>query len=571
MSNNTLYLLTPNNSTLGQPLTPSAALDSASALEGLKDPLQSIASVGAAEPTLADLTAVANAYAPSDFGANDLVLSSNLITTATLLPSFDTTLLYGYDTNNSFGTAYDMGALIGVESQNGFVGGVDANDFFKFSLSGIRDVTLTLTGLEGDADLKLIKDANNNGILDAGELLASSSRSGSLNESINQVLGSGTYFAQVSNSSGNNSYAFRAYAALPQVTVDLSHIKAIDNPDTGWFGDNADYYSKITIDGSTKTTGTISNDNEIYPSNWSYTKTVDGTSRYVSISVELFDSDGGLAGADDRIDIDSKSGYRDLNLWYDLLTNTVSGDVNGNGGVTLVSSGAGDSDRATAWFKVSEGDWYDRNIGDDSLANITRSFSADGINRTDMIEILRETKDYGSVTSTELSGVRAVVDNLYMPGYVENLADKIVNGHVGNTKSGIGNLYAGSSDTQMESLIGKWFLGSDRPDISASATYKYASGSLFQGGISLNDVDQGGVGDCYFIAALGAAAQDKSYVINNMFTDNGDGTFTVGLYKPDGSKDYVTVDRYLPTYAGGSAVYAGWGGDPTTKLTTNSG
>jgi hypothetical protein len=49
-----------------------------------------------------------------------------------------------------------------------------------------------------------------------------------------------------------------------------------------------------------------------------------------------------------------------------------------------------------------------------------------------------------------------------------------------------------------------------------------------------------------------------------MFTDNGDNTFTVRFYK-NGVADYVTVDRYLPTYSSGNAVYAGWGGGSYTS------
>ncbi|MEB3357926.1 MAG: C2 family cysteine protease [Synechococcales bacterium] len=516
-------------------------------LSGLQDPLQpphTGVGSGARIPTsIEPLTAVT---------LHD-TLTTNFLPQPDLI--LDTTITLS---DNSLALAQNLDTLTGLKSRNGFVGSTDTVDYYSFEVTGIRDVTLTLTGLESNADLRLIQDKNNNGLVDAGEVIAWSSRSGSLNESINKVLASGTYFAEISQvGGGSNSYEFRSNANLPQVTVDVTRIKAIDNPDTGWFGDDADYYSKITIDGATYTTGTISNDNDVSPSNWKYTRTVSGNSRYVSISIEVLDSDGGLAGADDRIDIDSKSGYRDINLWYDLLTNQVTGDVNGTGGYTLMSTGAGDGDRAQAWFKVSEGDWYDRNLGDNDLTNITRNFAADGINRTDMVEIIRETKDYGSMTSTELADVRTVVNSLYMPEYVKNLASKVVNGDVANTRSGIGNLFAGSSDTQIESLVGKWFFGSDRP--TASGTYQYTSGSLFQNGISIFDVDQGSTGDCYFLAALGAAAQDKPSVISNMFIDNGDGTFTIRFFKPDGSRDYVTVDRYLPT-SGSSKVYAGWGG-----------
>lgn len=190
---------------------------------------------------------------------------------------------------------------------------------------------------------------------------------------------------------------------------------------------------------------------------------------------------------------------------------------------------------------------------------VSDSIKDGGISRGDMINILRSTKDWGAVDSWEVGDLRDVLNDANAFGladHVRVLGDKVVNGNIANTRAGIGNLFAGSSATQMESLVGKWFLGNDRPD--ASGTYQKASGSLFQNGISFTDVNQGGVGDCYFMATLAAAAKDKSSAIQNMFIDNGDDTFTVRLFN-NGKADYVTVDKYLPT-SFGNAVYAGWGG-----------
>jgi hypothetical protein len=146
-----------------------------------------------------------------------------------------------------------------------------------------------------------------------------------------------------------------------------------------------------------------------------------------------------------------------------------------------------------------------------------------------------------------------------MPDYVYNLSNKIVNSDPANTRSGIGNLFAGSSNTQMERLIGKWFLGNDRPMAATGTAYQYVSGSLFQGGISNTDIHQGGLGDCYFMASLATTAQRSGSTISNIFTDNYDGTLTVRFYN-NGVADYVTVDRYLPVDTSGNAYYAGWGG-----------
>lgn len=486
--------------------------------------------------------------------ATPLAASSTLVmATPNIVENSITDLILTGDSNYSLGTAHALDTLTGLKANQGYVGGFDSVDYFKFDLSAIRDLTLSLTGMGGNEltsnlSLRLIKDHNNNGQIDSGEVISSSNRSGFLNESLNKVLSGGTYYAEVKNLSGSGNYEFRSYAKLPQVNVDISRVTALNSGID--FGSKADFYSKITIDGNTRTTGSISNDNDISP-NWSHSKTVDGTSRYVSVGIQMWDSDGGLAGADDRVDVDAGAG-RDINVWYDLLTNQITGDVSGTGSSTLTSSG-NSGDRARTYFKVTEGDWYDRNLGDNHLTNLARN-AGTTTSRNEMLTLLRDTKDYGSITSTELTDLRTIVSDRYQPEYVDNLAGKVLNGDVANARSGIGNLYGGASATRMESLIGKWFLGSDRP--TASGTYTEASGSLFRNGISINDLDQGSVGDCYFLAALGAAAKDKSHIISNMFTDNGDGTFTVKFYKPNGSRDYVTVDRFLPTTAGGNFIYA---------------
>ncbi|HEY9667092.1 MAG TPA: C2 family cysteine protease [Coleofasciculaceae cyanobacterium] len=209
-------------------------------------------------------------------------------------------------------------------------------------------------------------------------------------------------------------------------------------------------------------------------------------------------------------------------------------------------------------------------ITDYTLHQAVSSRIGDGqIDRNDMIAILRSTKD-GSVIAEEINDLRDILNNANDFGiadYVENLANKVVNGNVANQKykgAALGNLFAGSTATHMESLVDKWFLGGDHPVAKSSngnTTYSYqeASGSLFQNGINYQDIDQGGVGDCYFVASLAGTAFRSPDTIRDMFIDNNDGTFTVRFYNGDKS-DYVTVDKYLPTTASGNAVFAGWGG-----------
>ncbi|MGB3641841.1 MAG: C2 family cysteine protease [Rivularia sp. (in: cyanobacteria)] len=204
-----------------------------------------------------------------------------------------------------------------------------------------------------------------------------------------------------------------------------------------------------------------------------------------------------------------------------------------------------------------EKNWFEENIQDTSIRALGKSlFSDNNLDRNDMITILRDAKDNGVVSSIEIKDLRRIVNNasdLGMQDYVTVLSNKVINGDTVNTS---GKLEAGSSDVQLDKLINKWFLGSERPE--TSHTYQYAQGSLFQNGISHNDIRQGYINNCFFLAGLGATAVQSPEVIQNMFVDNGDGTFTVRFYNK-GVADYVTVDRYLPTNNIGNFVYGNAG------------
>ena len=231
---------------------------------------------------------------------------------------------------------------------------------------------------------------------------------------------------------------------------------------------------------------------------------------------------------------------------------------------------------------ISRGDWFSQNLGDREILGEARYayFNDGSINRNEMIGLLRDAKDNMTIDFTELSDLRNIVANaggLGIADHVRVLTNKVVNGDIANPRAGIdnfGDLISRNDSTQMESLIGKWFLGRDRPiaanfDTNPNLTksfsydYRYVSGSLFQNGMSYLDIDQGNCGDCYFLANLAAAVLQSPTTIENMFIDNGDDTFTVRLFN-NGVADYVTVDRFLPTN-GGQAAYAGWGGGWNTS------
>ena len=102
--------------------------------------------------------------------------------------------------------------------------------------------------------------------------------------------------------------------------------------------------------------------------------------------------------------------------------------------------------------------------------------------------------------------------------YVSYVFGALVNGNAANaywtgggaTRVSLGNLAGGSSQAQLNRLIGKWMLGSDLPDnvvnmsgvAPFSVSYSSSPAPLFgAAGPSAADVNQGYLGDCYFLAA----------------------------------------------------------------------
>ena len=81
---------------------------------------------------------------------------------------------------------------------------------------------------------------------------------------------------------------------------------------------------------------------------------------------------------------------------------------------------------------------------------------------------------------------------------------------------------------------------------------------MFVNGASYEDIKQGAVGDCYFMASLAEVALKNPAAVTNMFIVNGDGTYTLRFYN-GGQTAYVTVDSTLPTDGAGRFVYAGMG------------
>jgi hypothetical protein len=180
----------------------------------------------------------------------------------------------------------------------------------------------------------------------------------------------------------------------------------------------------------------------------------------------------------------------------------------------------------------------------------------------------------GGMTASKFAALQSFAAELNAPGgvsvttYVQQITDDVIDGNSANatwnggapTATRLGNLSAASSQTQADELIGEWFLGANLPSLSLSAvgqanldpTYQNSTLPLYggSGAPTYQDVNQGYLGDCYFLSSLGEIALQDPSAIESMISSNGNGTYAV-RFMVDGRPDYVTVNSELPVMGGG--------------------
>jgi Calpain family cysteine protease len=180
----------------------------------------------------------------------------------------------------------------------------------------------------------------------------------------------------------------------------------------------------------------------------------------------------------------------------------------------------------------------------------------------------------GGMTAAKFAALQSFAAELNAPGgisvtaYVQQITDDVIDGNSANatwnggapTATELGDLTAASSQTQADDLIGEWFLGANLPSLSLTAVgqanlspaYRNSTLPLYgpSGAPTSQDVNQGYLGDCYFLSSLGDIALKDPSAIESMITSNGNGTYGV-RFMVDGQPDYVTVNSELPVMGAG--------------------
>lgn len=134
-------------------------------------------------------------YAPGSFRG----VSYNLAVSATTTRS----------ASNLVPKDVQVGNLSRDLTYTGRISSANTSDTYAFSLGLYEGVNIRLQGLRSDADIRLIKDNNRNGIVDRGEVIRFSNRLGSSPEAILRFDQSGNYLLQVYQYRGNTNYQLK--------------------------------------------------------------------------------------------------------------------------------------------------------------------------------------------------------------------------------------------------------------------------------------------------------------------------------------------------------------------------
>jgi hypothetical protein len=151
-------------------------------------------------------------------------------------------------------TGQPVGVLNGVAAAN-------ASDYYRLDVAAKAALRATLSATRGNPELQLIRDLDNDGVLDKGELAARSAKPADRSDRINLTLDAGTWFVRVLNPGKRSSkYTLSLTGTfIPPTDPGLGFPTAYDIGafasgavnDTMNGGDRRDYY-RFTLGSSTR-------------------------------------------------------------------------------------------------------------------------------------------------------------------------------------------------------------------------------------------------------------------------------------------------------------------------------
>ncbi|HIK08079.1 MAG TPA: pre-peptidase C-terminal domain-containing protein [Trichormus sp. M33_DOE_039] len=429
---------------------------------------------------------------------------------------------------NTLNSARKITLTTNIQTFSDWVGSSDRNDFYSLTLTARSSLNLTVDGLNTNADLQLIKDSNSNGLIDSGEVITGSYRTGTAIDYIRQTLDPGSYFIKVYSQGGDTNYNLKVFENFAPTSLQFK------------------LNSNVL-----KTTDTLSINSALVSDK-------NGVSDISKLDFRIQKSDGKwLDVADSTVFTADTSRVNTATFSYSLSLKNLN-LAGGNytlQGIAYDKTGAA-SNTVKQTFTLQ--DWFNLNLFDQQIVTLARNLASDGnLNRQDMLSIFRNAQDNSAIDANEIKDLKALVGAstpFTMQDPVKWLSKQVANGATQDM-----------SATSFESnLVGRWFLGTVAPTPvfnGNNLTYTVATGTLFGSAYEarIGDIDQGKLGDCAFLAALGAtfssqandAGNASSSVINSMITDNGDNTYTIRFYSRTafdvGEAQYVTVDRRIAT------------------------
>jgi hypothetical protein len=437
---------------------------------------------------------------------------------------------------NTLNTAKKINLTTNIQTFSDWVGSSDINDFYSLSLSGRSSLNIAVDGLGANADVQIIKDANSNGLIDTGEVISGGYKGGTGSELIRHTLNAGNYFIRVYSKGSDTNYNLKVFENVAPTSLQF----------------------KLNST-SLKTTDNLSINN-------AWVLEQNGVSDISRVDFRIQKADGTwLDVADAKVFTADSSNASQANFSYSLSLknlNLAAGNYTLQG-KAYDNTGAG-SNTVKVSFTVTTAtptpvqDWFNKNLLDQQIIDLARSLASDGdLNRQDMLSIFRNAQDNSAIDVNEVKDLKTLLGAsipFTMQDSVKWLSTQVANGATVDM----------AASNFESNLVGRWFLGTIAPTPvfnGKNLTYTVATGSLYgsSGEARIGDIDQNKLGDCTFLAALGAtfgrqssdAGNTSSSLINSMITDNGDNTYTIRFYSrtvfDPGEAQYVTVDRRIAT------------------------